>query len=738
MNRLPLLPVLCGLVLSGPAWAQTALTLPLRIGGAGADTVRDTAVDPRGNLIVTGTFTRNVDFNPASAEDVLVAPTGADMFLAKYDANGRYLWAIRIGGLGIETPRSVAADAQGNILVTGVFNGAVDFDPSSAVREATSRQEDIFLAKYSPDGALLWLNVFGSALADESFHLKLDAAGNVYLTGYFQNSVDLDPQEGRVAMIASQGQKDLFLAKYSPAGDFLWGFGIGFNFDEIGYGIAFNAAGNVILYGTFASRIVDFDPSGLERNLTRDGNIEFPDLFLAEYTADGGVHRGSQRFGGVNSDIAAPGGVWVDSANNIVIIGTFNLTTNFEPAGRPGGVRNSNGGVDAFLARIDSQFNFRSASSWGGPGNDTALRLATSTANAAYVSGSFTGTADFDPGAGTANVTARGVNGATDGYLARYNADGTLGWVIGLGGAPSSSAENLSSASSIISDGRGFWLVSGTFFGALDADPSAGAFPVASEGESDGYVIRYNSEGALVRDLEQSRLIAAVTATSNGVVGPLTGGSAHTIWGNALAGSTAAFEQLPLPARLCDIQVRIRDAAAREFTAPLYYCSPGQVNFLAPFELAPGPAEVAVVNDQGNRATAAVNVATLNPSIFLVDAAGTGAVIFGAGPLAGRLVNADNPARPGDILLVYAGGLGAVRPPLVTGALVDQIATTVVNTGARIGGIDVRVEFSGYAPGGPGAYQINLVVPQGLTPGTHPLLLTTPAGNSNAVSVVVR
>jgi uncharacterized protein (TIGR03437 family) len=87
---------------------------------------------------------------------------------------------------------------------------------------------------------------------------------------------------------------------------------------------------------------------------------------------------------------------------------------------------------------------------------------------------------------------------------------------------------------------------------------------------------------------------------------------------------------------------------------------------------------------------------------------------------------------------VYAGGLGAVRPPLVAGALVDQIATTVVNTGARIGGIDVRVDFSGYAPGGPGAYQINLVVPQGLTPGTHPLLLTTPAGNSNAVSVVVR
>ncbi|MBX9601121.1 MAG: hypothetical protein K2X35_08955 [Bryobacteraceae bacterium] len=738
MSRLPLFPVLCGALLSGPVWSQTAITLPLRIGGAGADTVRDTAVDPRGNLVVTGTFTRNVDFNPAAPEDVLVAPTAADMFLAKYDANGRYVWAVRIGGPGVETPRSIAADAQGNILVCGIFNGVVDFDPSNSVREVTSRQDDIFLAKYSPDGALLWLNVIGSALADEAFHLKLDATGSVYMTGYFQQTVDLDPVEGRIATITSQGQKDLFLAKYSPAGDFQWGFGVGFNFDEIGYGIAFNAAGNVVLYGTFASRIVDFDPSDLGRNLTRDGNIEFPDLFLAVYSADGGVHLGSQRFGGVNSDIAAPGGVWVDSANNIVITGTFNVTTNFEPAGRPGGIRNSNGGADAFLARIDSQFNFRSAISWGGAGNDTVLRLATGADNAAYVAGAFVGTADFDPGAGTSTVTARGVNGATDGYLARYNADGTLGWVVGLGGTPSSSPENLAAASSVISDGRGFWLVSGTFFGTLDTDPGAGVVPIVTEGESDGYVIRYSSDGRLVRDLEQARLIAAVTATSNGVAGPLVGGSAHTIWGNALAGSTAAFADLPLPTRLCDIQVRIRDSAGREFAAPLYYCSAGQVNFLAPFELATGPADVSVVNDQGSRVTATVNVSPLNPSIFLVDAAGTGAVIFGAGPLAGRLVNADNPVRPGDILLVYAGGLGAVEPALVTGARVDGIARTLVNTGVRIGGVDARVDFSGYAPGGPGAYQINVVVPQGLTPGIHPLVLTTPSGNSNSVPVVVR
>ncbi|MGA7982459.1 MAG: SBBP repeat-containing protein, partial [Chromatiaceae bacterium] len=195
---------------------------------------RGIAVDRAGNSLVTGDFSITATFGAGERNETALdaGSCGGGMFLAKYAPDGSLLWAKQSFGGG--SGRAVAVDTAGNSLVTGEFYDTVTFgagEPKEAVLTAVGSFGDIFLAKYAPDGSLVWAKrAAGSAAGDipslRVFGIATDAAGDSLLTGGFSGTVTLGagaPNETTFeAHLGSSVYVAVFLAKYAPDGSFLW------------------------------------------------------------------------------------------------------------------------------------------------------------------------------------------------------------------------------------------------------------------------------------------------------------------------------------------------------------------------------------------------------------------------------------------------------------------------------------------------------------------------------------
>ena len=173
--------------------------------------------------------------------------------------------------------------------------------------------------------------------------------------------------------------------------------------------------------------------------------------------------------------------------------------------------------------------------------------------------------------------------------------------------------------------------------------------------------------------------------------------------------------------------------------APLFYVSPTQINFQMPVELPGTSAQVMVITNGVRSLTTTVQLAPQDPGIFALTATGSGQ---GAVLNPDYSVNsADNPAAAGSAIMIYATGLGPTNPPIGTG---QPGGTSPPNQTAQtptvlINGAPAQVLYSGLAPGFPGEYQVNAVIPPGTPAGAAVSLQIQIAGkSSNAVTIAVR
>lgn len=216
--------------------------------------------------------------------------------------------------------------------------------------------------------------------------------------------------------------------------------------------------------------------------------------------------------------------------------------------------------------------------------------------------------------------------------------------------------------------------------------------------------------------------------------GPLSvaAGSIISIFGSNLSNSTESAVTIPIPGSLGGATVMIGG-----HPAPLLFVSPVQINAQVPFEVEGSNSPTLTVNLNGSSSTPiTLPLAPSAPGIFTVtqNGAGRGAILHAA---SGAAVTADNPARPGELLEVFATGLGAVTPDIPTGsqALSSPLSTTRITPTVTIAGADAPVEFAELAPGFVGLYQINVQVPSELPTGEQPLALTSNGVRSNSVTV---
>ncbi|MEZ5352986.1 MAG: hypothetical protein R2762_10155, partial [Bryobacteraceae bacterium] len=166
-----------------------------------------------------------------------------------------------------------------------------------------------------------------------------------------------------------------------------------------------------------------------------------------------------------------------------------------------------------------------------------------------------------------------------------------------------------------------------------------------------------------------------------------------------------------------------------------------QVNGVVPYAIAPNLAHQVVVNGPTGSASGEVVVAAAQPGVFTADQSGGGQAIavHGSNPL--LLANSETPIAPGDVLVIYAEGLGPVNPasPAGQAAPADPLSRTTLPVTVTIGGVNAPVSFAGLTPGLTGLYQINVTVPQGVPIGNSvPVVVTAGGQLSPVVTIAIR
>lgn len=439
------------------------------------------ARDGDGNLYLCGYLSGTADFDPGPGVANLTSTSmDNDVFIAKYDSSGNHIWSGNIGGGMNAWSNAIAVDAVGNMYVTGTFNGTTDFDPGPGKAELVSvGSPNIFIAKYDPSGAYLWAKKPMGTTAARSRDLSIDEEGNLCYTGFFAGSLDLDPGPGTFT-VSSTGGYDIFLAKYRPSGEFLWGFSFGGSGNDFGSDLQVLRNGDILLAGNF-SNAVDFDP-GPGTNVLNSSGIS--DIFLVRYDRQG-YHLWAKNMGGSFTNNYS---VSVDWDENIFLSGIFYGTSDFDPG--PGNAPLSSvGDENAYLSKYDPNGNYLWAVGIGGTPLYIDYRpVATDQNGYAYLTGYFEGTVDLDPGPGTMNVTSQG---SADIFLVKFDPAGNLVWGNRMGGASSDFGITP------IHDQRGKLYLTGHFDGATDLDPGPGTAELScSPWATSTFIAAYSTKSA--------------------------------------------------------------------------------------------------------------------------------------------------------------------------------------------------------------------------------------------------
>jgi hypothetical protein len=330
--------------------------------------------------------------------------------------------------------------AAGSHSITASYGGDTNFTGSTSSGLAQT---------VNPGGPFTF--GVGSTGNDAGTAVTTDAAGNVYVTGSFEGTVNFDPGPG-THNLTSAGGSDAFVAKYSLSHALVWARDIGGSGTDFGTGIAVDGAGNTYATGVFS----DTAHFGSLKPLTSAGDT---DGFVAKLDGQGNF-LWARQMGGTGTDASL--GIAVDGAGNAYATGLFSGTAKFGSLNP----LTSAGDTDAFLTRLDGQGNFVWATDIGGQGTDAGLGIAVDGAGNAYATGLLSG---------------------FDAFVAKLNGQGKVLWL------NTTSGTGFDAGKGIAVDGAGNAYVTGAFSGTAHFGKTLP--PLTSAGDTDGFVTKLDGQG---------------------------------------------------------------------------------------------------------------------------------------------------------------------------------------------------------------------------------------------------
>ena len=288
--------------------------------------------------------------------------------------------------------------------------------------------------------------------------IKVDASGNVYLTGFFQSTIDFDPGPGTFTL-ASEGLEDIFISKVDASGNLIWAKKIGGMGNDCGFSLSIDGSGNIYTAGYF-SNTVDFDPGSGTYTLSAIGN---KDIYVSKLDLNGNF-LWAKKMGGPDDELCTS--IALDNSGSIFATGSFSNTVDFDP-GSATFTLSSNGMDDIFISKLDAAGNFLWAKQIGGTQSDQGLSIAVDALGNVSTAGYFHDVVDFDPGMAISTQTA---NGAKDVFYSKLDASGNFIYGLGFG----SYTDDI--CYSIAVDPLGNLYSTGSYSGYCDFDPGPGSY----------------------------------------------------------------------------------------------------------------------------------------------------------------------------------------------------------------------------------------------------------------------
>jgi Beta-propeller repeat len=463
------------------------------MGSTGSEISYGIKTDAAGNVYTCGTYIGTVDFDPGLGVVNLTsnANGSTDGFIQKIDPGGNLIWVKRFGSpsspfgsaFGSVTPQSIEIDASGNIYTVGKLFAVIDFDPGVGEVILSVTGTAGFISKLDVNGNYVWVKrIEGTNSMDNVSitSLKLDDTGNNLLFGGFFNGfiVDFDPGAGSTILQKSGTLRDMFVEKLTDAGNFVWVKQLGGSGnDGTIKAITIDAAGNIITTGSFKGT-ADFDPNASSALLT---SANFTDAFVSKLNTNGDFMWAKQLGGSMANDEST--GVAVDATNNVYTTGSFKLNADFDP-GAGISMLTSAGGSDVFVSKLNVDGTFNWVKGIGSTLEDSATSISIAN-NMLYYTGTFNGTVDFDPGAGTTNLAGAGGN---DIFISKLLSDGSFGWAKRIG------TNTYEKSTAIHADAAENIYTTGLFSQTCDFDPGVGVFNLTTASGADIFIQKMTKE----------------------------------------------------------------------------------------------------------------------------------------------------------------------------------------------------------------------------------------------------
>jgi len=434
------------------------------------------ATDVSDNIYTTGWYSPPVE----QSRDGIYKNPGC--YVGKLDPDGNDLWTL------VWTPettedniytRCIAVGSSGDIFVAGIFEGSIDFDPTSAQDIRTVAQKSgFFLSCFSPDGKYLWTRCWGGGArgVQSVSGMAFDDRGDLYIAGVFFGNVDFDPGPSEDKHNAWGGA---YLLKLDGDGQYIWARTWG---DENGSAetdaFAIGPDGDICVAGTFRGT-VDLDPSETALQVSSDTAHK---IYLSKFTPDGAL-AWARVWGG--EDPSHPFCAAFDVQGDIYAVGWVGGSIDFDPGpgtdlqGTPGGPEQS------FMTKYDRDGAYQWTRTWGGTQMCYAQRLVMEPAGRVLVLGRFDGSADFDPDPSNERA-ASSANSKI--FLSEFGTDGSFLSVTTFGGAGGQGAEV------IVLDHSGHILLAGEFTDSLDLRPFLDCIVRNASGTRAGFLCKVDRE----------------------------------------------------------------------------------------------------------------------------------------------------------------------------------------------------------------------------------------------------
>lgn len=688
------------------------------LGGVGDDAASGIAVDPAGNVYLTG-ITTSTDFPLVNAAQTKFGGFGGnallrygDAFVAKLNPSGtQLLYSTYLGGSRDDAAFGIAIDSTGNAYVTG-FTLSADFPATSGAFQTTYQGSsgqatfpragapfisagDAFVAKFSASGQKIYATYLGGSGDDCGLAIAVDSAGAAYVSGAtLSRNFPVSATAFQKAFGGADTSNnpffnlgDAFLAKLNPAGSGLvYATYFGGAGDDWALGVAVDAAGGAYITGASSSLTIPNTRPVRPYRGPRQATIAdqlIGDGFAARFSADGSMLVYFTYLGGSLDD--SGGAIAVDSAGNAFVTGQtasldFPVTqdaTQSSYSGSDGETFNQRIG-DAFLSELNPNGELVFSTFLGGTRDDAGLGIAIGTGGYVYVSG-VTMSANFPVTKNATQATYGGENGT-----AATAADG-LGAPLG-----------------------------------------------------DAFVARFSGLAA------DAPVVAGITNAASNAAGTVSPGMIAVLYGNKVG----PVVQAPLGAQIDPVSgnlaTKIGDTEFRfdGVPAPIVYVSAGQSAMVVPYGVAnKSTTQLVVVQSGQSSLPFPIPVAPAVPGLFSANFSGSGqGAIFNQD---GTVNSSSNPAARGDVIVLYGTGEGQTAPSGVDGKIASDpnaLPKPLGSVSVTVGGVAAQVLYAGAVPYQvAGLFQMNVVLPPGIAVGNQPVIVKIGSASSQAnLTVAVR